>query len=250
MTTAGKRGGSGGRSIGSAAAIAAWLASGLTLAAPAQAGSFKVNPVQINLLADRQSASLKLTNSDSAPVSVRVATFAWTQVDGSDVYTPTNNVIASPPIFTIPPGQTQIVRIGVRNRAGPRAYRVILEEIPRDQPVKGQVQITLKLNLPLYVLPKGRANADLAWTAWRDRSGDMIVEGRNRGSLHGQIVELAADQGDRRHILSSQMGVVLPGSARQWKIGKRPDLAVGTPLMLRVKGSAGETQTQIVLERR
>lgn len=250
MTTAGKRGGRGGRSIGSAAAIAAWLACGLTLAAPALAGSFKVNPVQITLPADRQSTSLKITNSDSAPVSVRVATFAWSQADGRDVYSATNNVIASPPIFTIPPGKTQIVRIGLRERSGSRAYRVILEEIPREQPVEGQVQITLRLNLPLYVLPKGRAKADLSWRAWRDRAGDMIVEGRNRGSLHGQIIQLAADQGGRRHILSNQMGVVLPGSARQWKIGKQPGLTVGTPLLLKVKGSAGETQTQIVLETR
>lgn len=250
MTTAGKRGGRCGRSIGSAAACSAWLACGLALAGPASAGSFKVNPVQINLPADRRAASLKMTNSDAAPVSIRVATFAWTQIDGRDVYAPTSNVIASPPIFTILPGHTQIVRIGLRDRSSSDAYRVILEEIPRDQPVEGQIQITLKLNLPLYVLPRGRAKADLAWTAWRDGAGDMIVEGRNRGSLHSQIVQLAADQGGRRQILSTQMGVVLPGNARQWKIGKQPQLAVGLPFLLRVKGPAGDSQSQIILERR
>jgi hypothetical protein len=77
----------------------------------------------------------------------------------------------------------------------------------------------------------------------------MVVEGRNRGLLHSQVLGLDADQGGRRLSLSSQMGVVLPGSARQWTAGKHPEFPVGTPLLLRVKGSAGETQTQIVLER-
>lgn len=248
--TAGNRHRLGARSIGSVAACS-WLILGATFAVPASAGSLKVNPVHINLPADRQSVSLKMTNGDASPVSVRVVTNGWTQVDGRDVYTATNDVIVSPPIFTIPADKTQLVRIGLRNRGGgPGAYRVIFEEIPRDKPVDGHIQVTLRLNLPLYVLAKGRTKPDLSWKAWRDQSGDMVVEGRNRGSLHSQILALAADQGGRRHSLSNQLGVVLPGSARQWTIGKRPELLVGTPLLLRVRGSAGETQTQIVLERR
>ncbi len=247
--TAGKKRRFGVRFIGPVAAWS-WLILGAIFAAPASAGSLKINPVHINLPADRQSVSLNMTNSDAAPVSVRVVTYAWTQVDGRDVHTATSNVIVSPPIFTIPGNTTQLVRIGLRNRGGPVAYRVIFEEIPRDQPIDGQIQITLRLNLPLYVLAKGPAKPDVSWKAWRDPSGDVVVEGHNRGSLHSQVLALAADQGGRRHSLSSQMGVVLPGSARQWAVGKLPQFPVGTPLLLRVKGSAGETQAQIVLERR
>jgi fimbrial chaperone protein len=226
-----------------------WLILGAAFAVPASAGSLKVNPVHINLPADLQSVSLKMTNGDASPVSVRVVTYAWTQAGGRDVYTPTTNVILSPPMFTIPGRQTQHVRIGLRNRAGSGAYRVIFEEIPRNQPVNGQIQINLRLNLPLYVLAKGRTNADVSWRAWRDASGEMIVEGRNRGLRHSPLLGLDADQGGRRHTLAQQMGVVLPGSARQWTAGKHPEFPIGTPLLLRVKGSAGETQTQIVLER-
>jgi fimbrial chaperone protein len=175
---------------------------------------------------------------------------AWSQVGGTDVYSATGNVIVSPPIFTIPAGKTQIVRIGLRNRSPSGAYRVIFEEIPKDGPPGGQVQISLKLNLPFYVLPRGGGRPDVAWKAWRESSGDLIVEGSNRGTLHSQILELSAEQAGKRQILSTQMGVVLPGSARQWKIGQRSDLAAGVPFLLRVKGSAGETQSQVILERR
>lgn len=233
------------------AAACAWLVAGASLlSSPAWAGSFQVNPVHINLPADRQVSSLTITNSDSAPVSVRVITLAWTQVDGMDVHTPTNNIIASPPIFTIPPGKTQIVRIGLKSRDGTRAYRVIFEEIPRQTAADGQVRVALRLDLPLYVLPKGGGKADLKWQAWRDGAGDLFIQGSNSGSLHTQVVELSAKTAGGEQVLSKQMGVVLPNSARVWKIGKGPDLELGTPFTLKVRSSSGESQTQIQLVQR
>lgn len=221
-----------------------------TMAAPVSAASFSVNPVNINLPADRQAASLTLTNSDAAPVSVRVLTYAWTQVDGIDVRTPTDNVIASPPIFTMAPGKSQLVRVGFKSRPPAGAYRVIFEEIPREKPVENGIQVNLRLDLPLYLRPKGGGKAQLSWRAWRDGNGELFVEGRNSGSAHGQVLELSAEQGGKRQHLSRQMGVVLPASARFWKIGKRPELQAGAPLVLTVRSSTGETKTQIILEQR
>ena len=249
MTTVGKKHRSGLRSIGSVAACS-WLILGAAFGVPASAGSLKVNPVHINLPAGSQAVSLKMTNGDAAPASVRVTTFGWTQVDGRDVYTPTNNVIVSPPIFTIPAGKTQLVRIGLRSRGSAGAYRVIFEEIPVQRPVGGQIQVTLKLNLPLYLLPPGGGKSDVSWKAWRDGKGEMVVEGRNRGSLHSQVSQLSAQLPAGARLLSNDMGVLLPESARQWKIGKRSDFAVGAPLLLKVRSSGGETQSQIVVEQR
>jgi len=219
-------------------------------AAPVIAGSFKVNPVQITLPADARAASLTITNSGSAPVSIRVQTLAWTQKDGLDVYSPATNVIVSPPIFTIPAGKTQLIRVGLKSRGGTSAYRVIFEEIPRDTPIVGQIQVTLNLNLPLYLLPPGGGKAELGWRAWADRSGAIVVEGRNRGTLHAQVIGLSAAQGGRRQQLSRQMGVVLPGATRLWNVGKHPVLSVGQPLELTVRSPTGETQSRLVLEQR
>lgn len=235
--------------IGMAAALAL-LSGGMLFAGPAAAGSFRVNPVQINLPADRNAASVKITNSDAAPVSVRVTALAWSQIDGSDVYTPTNDVIASPPIFTIPAGRAQLVRIGLRQRSGTRGYRMLFEEIPRDQPADGQIRVLLRLNLPLYLLPKGGGKPELSWSAWRNRAGELFIEASNRGPVHGQIIELSAGQGESRNILSKQMGVVLPGSARRWKIAKQADFTVGNRLALNIRSSTSETKTQILVEQR
>lgn len=231
------------------AAAFAWLIAAVALVDPASAGSFKVNPVRINLPADRQTASLTIENSDAVPVAVRVIALEWTQIEGVDVHRPTNNVITAPPIFTIAPGKTQIVRMGLKSRDHARAYRLIFEEIPRQVPVAGQVQVTLRLDLPVYVLPKGDGKSQLSWQAWRDNAGDLVIEGSNAGSLYDQIVEISAQQGVE-HLRSTEIGVVLPGSARRWKIGKGHNFKAGIPLLLKVRSPVSENQIQITLEQR
>ena len=220
------------------------------LASPAEASSFRVNPVQIVMATDNQSTTLTLTNSDRAPVSLRVLAYVWSQERGEDVYTPTSGLIASPPIFTVPAGKTQLVRIGFKSKPTGGAYRIIFEEITLEKPADGRVQVSLRLNLPLYVVPKVNGKAQVNWSAWRDSAGDVVVQGRNAGTRHSQILQLESGTGNTRQTLSKQMGVVLPGSARHWKAGKRPELAAGAPFTLTVKGATGETQTQIVLEQR
>lgn len=232
------------------AAACAFLIAGPGLSGAAWAGSFQVNPVHINLPANRLITSLTITNSDDIPVSIRVVTLAWTQVDGLDVHTPTTNIITSPPIFTIPPGETQIVRVGLKSRDGVGAYRVIFEEIPRQAPADGQVRVALRLDLPLYLLPERSAVTDLAWRAWRDAAGDLFVQGTNAGSLHAQVVQISAETAGAEQVLSKEMGVVLPNSARVWKIGKGRGPSLGTPFTLKVRSPSGETQTQIQLDQR
>lgn len=63
------------------------------------------------------------------------------------------------------------------------------------------------------------------------------------------MVELAARQ-TGAELRSTQMGVVLPGSARRWKIGKAAGFKSGLPLTLNVRSPTGETQTQVTLEQR
>jgi fimbrial chaperone protein len=231
-------------------AALAWLIAALGLAQPAGAGSYTVNPVQISLPEDERAASLTIKNSDSAPVSIHVQTLAWSQVDGQDRYAPTNNLIASPPIFTIAPGASQLLRVGVKDRRLGRAYRVILEEIPPQKPPQGKVQVTLRLNLPLYLLPPGAGKADVSWRAWRDQTGQLFVEGRNAGTLHKQVTELDVVHGASNEVLTKQMGVVLPGSARVWKVQDGKKLQSSAPFILQVRSPTGDAQARITLEPR
>ena len=225
---------------------AALLAAATLLAAsPACAGSFQVNPVNVALAPDKGSTELSLVNADAASVSVRVTALRWTQKDGADVYEPTRDVIASPPIFTVAPGARQLIRIGLRSRVPGTAYRLIVEEIP-GPPVEGSgIKVALKLNLPFYVLSPGRAGATLSWTAHRGANGELFAQARNGGAQHAQVLGLEARDGAGRAIGGSKaMGVVLPMSARRWSLGA----AKSAPAELIVKTAQGETRSIVRVE--
>lgn len=217
---------------------------------PALAGSFQVNPIQIVLQPGKTISSLTIRNVDRQPVSVRVLTYRWTQVAGDDVYTPSDDLIASPPIFTIAANAKQLVRVGLRRRTPGAAYRVILEEIPR--PSKDNViQVALRLNLPMYVLTAAGAKPAVRWSASRDAAGEIAIEGRNDGAAHSQVTAIAvADPAGKRTALTTNMGVILPASMRRWNVGKHPRLAAGADLHLSIRSSSGEDRIMVKLAAR
>lgn len=198
------------------AAAAAWV-----VAAPAEAGTFRVDPVNIVLAENRAATELRLTNVEAAPVGVRVTALRWTQRDGKDVYEPTDDVIASPPIFTVAPRGTQLVRFGLRRRTPGAAYRIVVEEIPQAKAAGVGIRVALKIDLPLYVATGGgKSSAALAWSVRRAADGALVAESRNSGGTHAQVKAVQAlDSAGRPLGRSDLRGVVLPGSMRAWSLG-------------------------------
>ena len=207
----------GGGRIAAALTAAAGL---LAAASPAAAGSFRVDPVNIVLAEDRGATELRLTNVEAAPVGVRVTALRWTQRDGVDVYEATNDVIASPPIFTVAGGATQLVRFGLRRRIPGAAYRIHVEEIPQAATTGTGVRVALKLDLPMYVASGNKAPAALSWSVRRAADGTLLAESRNGGGVHAQVSAVEALDATGRKIGKSTIrGVVLPGSMRAWSLG-------------------------------
>src|SRR5450759_1169209 len=87
-----------------------FMAGSLNLAV---AGTFQVTPVRVELSAQQSTTALTVSNNGSDPVVVQLQTSAWAQENGNDQYSSTDDLIATPPIFTIQPGANQIVRIGM-----------------------------------------------------------------------------------------------------------------------------------------
>ena len=78
----------------------------------ALAGSFSVNPVRVELSAQRSSAVVQVENTGSGEVTVEARTFAWAQPDGKDQLSTTREVIVTPQVFRLKAGATQLLRIG------------------------------------------------------------------------------------------------------------------------------------------
>ena len=101
-------------------------------AGPAVAGSFEVTPIRVEIVPGQTTTTITLRNLSDDVSSEQVRAFSWTQTGDEDNLTPTQDIVMSPPIFTIPPGQVQTVRVLVRNRdAQPgRPWRLLFDEVP------------------------------------------------------------------------------------------------------------------------
>lgn len=194
------------------------------LPAPAVAGALQVDPIKLEISQQRRTASVTVRNEERTPVTIRAYPLGWSQADGEDVYQDSSAVIVSPPVFTIPAGGTQVVRVGLRTPAAAnRAYRLMIEEVPEATPGAG-VQVALRLNLPLYAMVAEGSPSDIGWAVMQRPDG-WALEATNRGTGY---VRVDADQARAgagvRAAAGTNFGVVLPGASRVWPIGQQPDI--------------------------
>jgi fimbrial chaperone protein len=223
--------------------LAAWVALLLTAAAgfsPAAAGTLQVNPVLVEIGAQRRTGAVTVRNVESVPVTIRAYPLAWRQEGGEDHYDETQAIIVSPPVFTIAPGGTQVVRVGQR-AAGAAAtpYRLIIEEVPEANP-GGGIQVALRLNLPLYANVPAGAAADLRWSAVRGQDGQWWIEARNPGAGWVRVDARSARAATGISFEDGfAFGTVLPGGARRWLVGAAPAIADRTRFQ-QISGSRGD----------
>src|SRR5690348_17146810 len=76
----------------------------------ADAGSFQVNPIRVDMTKGATSAAITVRNDGPDAIVVQSSVVGWSQENGQDVYAPTTEALVTPPIMTVPPGGEQIVR--------------------------------------------------------------------------------------------------------------------------------------------
>jgi len=83
-------------------------------ASVASAASLGVSPVRVTLSESQSMGALTVRNDGTEPASLQMEMLNWSQAEGQDVLTPTRELLANPPIFTVPAGGSQLVRVGLR----------------------------------------------------------------------------------------------------------------------------------------
>lgn len=230
------------------------LALALVASEPAMAGSFSVNPVRLTLSAKQSAGVLTLRNNGTQPGVVQLEVVSWSQQEGQDIIAPTREILATPPIFTVPAGGSQIVRVGLRNPPDARrevTYRLILQEVPSAPAADSDaLQVTLRLSVPVFVLPAVPATAALAWEATRTPQGTLHIELSNSGNVHIQIINFTLSQRKSSQIIAEQSGAtyVLPQQSRDWIVKPASTLVAGTPLHIFVRTDAGDMRSDVVLK--
>lgn len=213
----------------------------LTAAAtPARAqstGALLIWPVDPVIEAKQNATALWLENSGTAPKTLQVRVFAWAQKGGQNVYAAQDDVIGSPPIVTIAPGQRQLVRL---TRTVPpsdepeRAYRVIVDEIPVPQAAGtsggASVSFRMRYSIPLFSYAKGmppdlrdtikteQVKRALQWHVVQDANG-RYLEVKNEAKIHARLVDVSFETGNSASsVAKGLLGYVLPGSTARWPL--------------------------------
>lgn len=203
-----------------------WIVVALLALAGAGAGaaSLQISPVMITLRAGQGASGLNMQNMGETPVYGQVRVYLWQQKDGDDVLTPTQDVVASPPIIQIGAKSSQVIRLVRRSEQLPGAelcYRILIDEIPKDEngPAVG-VDIRLRYSVPMFVLPADERGAPaLAWAVSK-KDGHWLLRVRNSGKQRAQIgaLELNNAAGQQFVIAPGLFGYVLAGRVREWRL--------------------------------
>src|SRR4029450_3253313 len=79
------------------------------------AGEFTINPLRVSLDRTTPASEVVVRNDDKTPLRMQVEAMTWRQdADGKDQYEPASGLIYFPRTVEIPPGESRIVRVGVR----------------------------------------------------------------------------------------------------------------------------------------
>ncbi|HBK47235.1 MAG TPA: phytochrome sensor protein [Xanthomonadaceae bacterium] len=225
---------------------------GCTLACSlAQAGSFTVNPVRVTLSGRQPVAALTVRNLGDTPAVIQLEVKRWSQLDGRDLYEDTAEILATPPIFTVPANQTQLVRVGLRRAPDPDqelTYRLYLQEVePPPTPGFTGLKMAVRMGVPLFVQPAVPALPSLHWQATRLGPEEISLSATNTGKAHIQLngfqVRPATESSPA--VTRQVSAYLLPGQRQSWVV--QAHQAPGVALHLLAKTDAGDVETELAV---
>ncbi|HEX7027401.1 MAG TPA: fimbria/pilus periplasmic chaperone [Gammaproteobacteria bacterium] len=194
------------------------------LSAPVTAGSFRISPTLADVPPGASMATFRVQNSGGTPLTLQVTAKKWGQHNGEDILVSTGSLLVVPPISTIAPGASQVVRVALQQPRPKRelAYRVFFHEVP-PPPAPGTigVQTALRLSIPLFFAPEKTAE-ELDWKVQRAANGKLRLTAHNRGTRFARLTGLGLTAG--RHALTQLDGplYILAGTRRHWLLPEPP----------------------------
>lgn len=202
----------------------------------AAAAQLVIGPTVIEFGPKQKVAAVSVTLDSNAamPMRLQAEVLVWRQtVKGENVYDDTTELLVTPPIAEIKPGQKQIFRLAMRGaRAAPEelAYRLVLEDISA---VMGTAQVApnmkvdfrMRYDLPVLLAPVSPvANRVL----WKPCKADTLISAKqtaacihllNAGNRRVKIQTLTVvGDGWQQPLAFGDGENILAGAEREWRI--------------------------------
>ncbi|MHC8285757.1 fimbrial biogenesis chaperone [Pseudomonas sp. XS1P51] len=225
------------------------LAGTCSLSSQAFAQALEIVPISQQLAPGQRSASFTLTNRADNESIIQIRSFGWSQNTQGDVLQKTDQLVISPPFARIAPGQSQTVRVMLREHSGEaeRAYRLVFDQLPGK--INGKVEMTLRLTVPVFAKVVETTKPDLQWHI-ELQAGTPTLIVVNHGLQHGKLLglELSDANGQKLKLLNQGLPYVLAGVERHWSISDAQQrLSIGTKVRLRTSGPGGPHEQWLVV---
>ncbi len=227
----------------------------LLVPGPARGASWEVDPVRVELSQKQQTSAITIRNISSESTTIQLKAVAWTQTGGKDVFTPTKELLISPPIVTIPANGEQIIRVALRKKSvgmNELTYRINLQELPAH-PTPGftGLQVALRIGVPVFVKPqKGKGLPQGAWVIARMSDARLKVGVQNHSNEHLQISDISLFVPGSTQAIAVESGssYVLAGQAREWVLKSNSNESIsGGRIQLKANTDAGDVDTELAL---
>ena len=198
------------------------LACLLAAAFDASASGLQIAPTSLTIATGGPAQGLWLTNTGDRELRAQVRAYHWSQSGGKDQLDPTQAIVASPPMLSIPPGGRQLVRV-IRTgqdaqASGEQAFRLLVDELPLGgEDKQSGVQYVLRYSVPVFVGTSGTPT--LQWSGTFGNDG-LALDVHNGGSAHAQIsgLGLSSAGGAPVDLNAGLLGYVLPGATMHWTL--------------------------------
>lgn len=221
----------------------------------AAASNLAINPIRVVLDGKNPSAVITLQNASQEARVIQTELLRWTQEGGHDVYTPARGLLVNPPVFTLPAGQSQLIRIGLNRTPDANqelAYRLYIQEVPPPpKPGFTGLQMALRIGVPVFVSPKAAPNPKIRWQANRTPTGLIQLTVTNEGNFHLHLTDIRLMEPDNHRQIIDWYRVhtyLLPGQSRHLMVKPEFDWT-GDHINLSVRTDRGAVDTELVLEK-
>lgn len=234
--------------------LAVWALLASTGGMANAASSVLIWPINPVIEAEDNAAALWLENRGQESVRLQVRVLEWTQQGFDDQLEPQQQVVGSPPMATVEPGQRQLVRL-IRRQPAPagqeKAFRIIVDELLPERSARDNdlgVQFQMRYSVPLFVYGSGAAlpgknqdrgergaaaGPDLRFRIVKE-SGQSYLYVTNRGAVHARMSGASLMHGSAKlDVAQGLLGYVLPASEMRWPLPPGAPVS-GASLLVRV----------------
>ncbi|EOF9297622.1 molecular chaperone [Enterobacter bugandensis] len=207
-----------------------WLLMLTLLSRYALAATLQVAPVTLDLQNGQKASAIYLTNSGKAAIHAQIRVYEWSQQNGKDVLMATDEVVSSPAMTSLAPGQQQLVRIivmapGIREQE--QSYRLVIDELP-DTTSRATnpnaVHFLLRYSIPVFIA--GNQDMPVSHDVLSCEQAEIpgAIRCYNAGNSHIRLSHLQAltVSGQVVGSVKGLAGYVLPGQTALMTLKQAP----------------------------